>query len=174
MKRSEEPESAQPPRAANALVNLEVAYEPRDVEVSRILVLGLALALAVMVAGVVVWLTLRSLSAKQARSEAPESPLRVGLTQQLPPEPRLQGAPGHNALGPEDLKEMEDSANATLSSYGWVDQKAGIARVPIQEAMKLLLTRGLPTAQQTSGAQPNGSNPAPTRAPRSQSSGKQP
>lgn len=174
MKRSEESESAKPQHDANVPVNPEVAYEPRDVEVSRILILGMALALAVVVAGVVVWLTLRTLSAEQTRSEAPPSPLRVGMAEPLPPEPRLQGVPGHRALGPEDLKEMEDSANATLSSYGWVDQKAGIARVPIQEAMKLLLARGLPTSQQTSDAQPNESSPPPTQTPRSQSSGKQP
>ncbi len=174
MKRSDEPESAKPRHHAGALVNPEVAYEPRDVEVSRILVLGVGLAVAVVAAALVVWLTLRSLSSEQARSEAPPSPLRVGMTEQLPPEPRLQGAPGHKPLGPEDLKEMEDSANATLSSYGWVDQKAGIARVPIQEAMKLLLARGLPAAAQISGAQPNGSKAAPAEPPRPRSSGKQP
>jgi hypothetical protein len=32
----------------------------------------------------------------------------------------------------------------TLYSYGWVDEKAGIVRIPIDRAMDLLVQRGLP------------------------------
>ena len=35
-----------------------------------------------------------------------------------------------------------------LDSYGWVDKNAGIVRIPIDEAMKLTLQRGLPTRQE--------------------------
>jgi hypothetical protein len=31
-----------------------------------------------------------------------------------------------------------------LYSYGWVDQKAGVVRIPIDRAMDLLVQRGLP------------------------------
>lgn len=31
-----------------------------------------------------------------------------------------------------------------LNSYGWVDEKAGVARIPIDRAMKLMVERGLP------------------------------
>ena len=31
-----------------------------------------------------------------------------------------------------------------LDSYGWVDKNAGVVRIPIDEAMKLTLERGLP------------------------------
>ena len=31
-----------------------------------------------------------------------------------------------------------------LHGYGWVDEKAGVARIPIDEAKKLMLERGLP------------------------------
>jgi hypothetical protein len=34
--------------------------------------------------------------------------------------------------------------NETLYSYGWVDEKAGIVRIPIDRAMDLLVQRGLP------------------------------
>ena len=36
----------------------------------------------------------------------------------------------------------------TLYSYGWVDEKAGIARIPIDRAMDLLVQRGLPVLPQ--------------------------
>jgi len=41
---------------------------------------------------------------------------------------------------------LQDAADAILNSYGWVDEKAGVARIPIQQAMKRLATKGLPTA----------------------------
>ena len=34
----------------------------------------------------------------------------------------------------------------TLEGYGWVDQPGGVARIPIEEAKKLLFERGLPVA----------------------------
>lgn len=33
----------------------------------------------------------------------------------------------------------------TLDSYGWVDQQAGVVRIPIDRAMELVAQRGLPT-----------------------------
>jgi hypothetical protein len=35
-----------------------------------------------------------------------------------------------------------------LHSYGWVDQKAGVVRIPIDRAMDLIAQRGLPTSPQ--------------------------
>ncbi|HEY4843693.1 MAG TPA: hypothetical protein VIH78_17110 [Terriglobales bacterium] len=41
----------------------------------------------------------------------------------------------------KDLIEQEEQ----LNSYGWVDQKAGVAHIPIERAMELIVQRGLPT-----------------------------
>jgi hypothetical protein len=38
------------------------------------------------------------------------------------------------------LMNQEDQ----LNSYGWVDEKAGVARIPIERAMELMVQRGLP------------------------------
>jgi hypothetical protein len=38
----------------------------------------------------------------------------------------------------------------TLYSYGWVDEKAGTVRIPIERAMDLLVQRGLPVRSQGS------------------------
>jgi len=35
-----------------------------------------------------------------------------------------------------------------LESYAWVDKNAGIVRIPIEEAIRLTLQRGLPTRQE--------------------------
>lgn len=41
----------------------------------------------------------------------------------------------------KDLLQQEEQ----LNSYGWVDQKAGVAHIPIERAMELIAQRGLPT-----------------------------
>jgi len=40
-----------------------------------------------------------------------------------------------------------------LNSYGWVDEKAGVAHIPIEQAMDLIVQRGLPVlpAESASG-----------------------
>jgi hypothetical protein len=70
-------------------------------------------------------------------------PLAVGQGDRLPPEPRLQANPR------QDLKELRDAEEARLKSYGWVDRNAGVVRIPIDEAMKLTLQRGLPARAAT-------------------------
>ena len=35
-----------------------------------------------------------------------------------------------------------------LNSYGWVDEKAGVAHIPIERAMELMVQRGLPVCAQ--------------------------
>jgi len=48
-------------------------------------------------------------------------------------------------VNPEfDLSKSRAAAEATLNSYGWVDRKAGVARIPIERAMQLTIERGLP------------------------------
>ncbi|SRR5579862_483902 len=63
------------------------------------------------------------------------------------PEPRLQVAPE------QDLKAMRTRDEAELHSYGWIDRRAGIVRIPIERAMDLLLEKGPPVRGQP-GANP--------------------
>lgn len=43
-----------------------------------------------------------------------------------------------------DLAALRSRENAELESYGWVDRKAGVVRIPIDRAIDLLAERGLP------------------------------
>jgi hypothetical protein len=70
-------------------------------------------------------------------------------SQAPPPGPKLQV---HPAL---DLKDLLQDENAKLNSYAWVDQKAGIVRIPIDRAMDLLVKNGLP-ARSGPPAKPTG------------------
>jgi len=84
---------------------------------------------------VVLWM-FDDFAADVARHNKPLSPLAE--TQQIPAGPLLQVTPH------ADLKAFRASEHAVLHSYGWIDPKAGIVRIPIGRAMKLLAERGLP------------------------------
>jgi hypothetical protein len=56
----------------------------------------------------------------------------------LPPEPRLQ------VTAPKDLEQYKAAQEEILNNYGWVDQNAGIVRIPIDRAMDILVQKGLP------------------------------
>ena len=55
------------------------------------------------------------------------------------PDPRLE----EDERG--ELKNVLLDQEQELNSYGWVDEKAGVARIPIERAMQLVAQRGLPT-----------------------------
>jgi hypothetical protein len=57
----------------------------------------------------------------------------------IPPEPRLQPHPANEL---QSLRRHEDDV---LNHYGWVDQKAGVVRIPVDKAMDILARRGFPT-----------------------------
>ena len=66
----------------------------------------------------------------------PVSPLAE--LQQPPSGPRLQ-------VDPElDLAQFEVIEDSLVNSYGWVQKEAGVVRIPVDEAMKLMLQRGFP------------------------------
>ena len=52
------------------------------------------------------------------------------------PEPRLQIAPG------QDLETMNEANRQKLGTYGWVDRTTGIARIPIERAMDIVVDQG--------------------------------
>jgi len=46
---------------------------------------------------------------------------------------------------PAALAEFRAQEDALLTSWGWVEKDRGIARMPIDEAMKIVAARGLPS-----------------------------
>ena len=116
----------------------DVAHETSDVNIRAILTFGAGLILLGAVVYFVVWLLFGYLSRREnAASASPAYPLAVGQGDRLPPEPRLQEHPR------QDLKDLRASEDALLKSYGWVDKNQGVVRIPIEEAMRLTLQRGL-------------------------------
>ncbi len=56
------------------------------------------------------------------------------------PAPRLEAHPVN------DYQVFLKSSEKELHTYGWVDRKAGVVRMPIERAMQLTVQRGLPEA----------------------------
>jgi hypothetical protein len=67
-----------------------------------------------------------------------DKPRSAVATDTLPPAPRLQKS------AQADMQAMREAEHEWLSSYDWVDQKNGIVRIPISEAMDRVARAGLP------------------------------
>lgn len=59
-------------------------------------------------------------------------------TRQIPPGPRLEAEPA------AALRRVRERENTLLQTYEWLDQRQGVARIPIERAKELLLEKGLP------------------------------
>jgi hypothetical protein len=122
--------------------NPEVVHEESDVNVRAILGFGAGL-LAVGVIIHLLLLVLFSYYTKQAAQVPRAFPLSAEYQQQAPPQPRLQAHPE------EDMRQLRAQEDAVLHGYGWVDKSSGVARIPIDEAMKIVVQRGLPARKAT-------------------------
>jgi hypothetical protein len=65
-------------------------------------------------------------------------PLAATEEQRLPPVPRLQQFPRN------ELYTFRTEERDRLETYGWESKAAGTVHIPIEEAMKLTVERGLP------------------------------
>jgi len=134
----------------------ELRYEQADVRPASILRFALALVIVVVLSSVFL-LGLFTLLARQERRHDPPPPPLAPQAGRLPPMPRLQSTPL------QDLEELRAEQEKELTSYGWVDARAGIAHIPIDEAIKIAAARGLPHA--SPAAVPSASPPAPAPSP---------
>lgn len=123
--------------------NPTVHHEGSDVNVGGVFGFALGLAIAAAIIHFAVWVLFTFFAARSSRRVAPEFPLAVQQENRLPPEPRLQTNPR------QDLSDLRAQEDAILQSYGWVDKNAGLVRIPIEQAMKMTVQRGLPARQET-------------------------
>ena len=67
--------------------------------------------------------------------------MAAGQQDRLPPTPRFQENPQ------QEMQELRAKQKALLEGYGWVNKEAGVARIPIEEAMRMVVERGLPVRE---------------------------
>jgi hypothetical protein len=144
------------------------AYETRDIKLRPLVVFIAGLTIVGLFTYLVIFVLFRLFSGQAARQDAQVAPSSVSRPapapgeERLPPEPRIQANPAADLRG---LREQED---AILSTYGWVDRPAGIARLPIDVAMKQVVAEGLPVRQPES-APPAAGTPAAANTPKGES-----
>ncbi len=62
----------------------------------------------------------------------------------MPPEPRLQGVPGHQTDPQADLRQKVHDDSEANEKFEWIDRGSGIAQIPVKDAMKMIAEKGLP------------------------------
>jgi len=130
-------------------VNADVAFEKGDVNPSAIYIYLIGLAVAVVLSYGVCIFVLRGTTRVAESSDTPLPPIRQEMGSEyraMPPEPRLQGVPGHGNDPQADLREKTKQDMDANERYDWIDQNAGIAQIPVKDAMKILAEKGLPGA----------------------------
>ena len=70
--------------------------------------------------------------------------LAKSKSEELPPLPRLQLAPGSAEHPLDEGLQYRDSVVRELESYGYINKAAGTVHIPIELAKELLLKKGLP------------------------------
>ena len=155
--------------------NEEVEFEQEDLGARPILIFLAALVIGCVLVALLLRGLYSYLDAYQNRHEPVQNP----LAQQTRTDPRLV-EPGDIAKFPQprletnetiDINKFRLQEEQTLNSYGWVDQEAGVVRIPIDRAMELLAQRGLPTRPPAGAAPPSVVNTAKEAAHKSDSSG---
>ena len=144
----------------------DAGYERRDVQISSVVRFGAGLFVGIIVALLLMWGLYRYFESGVAEAERAEVPAtRLATDQQQPPAPVLQSAPGSKfelSDPVEEMKQMREEEDELLTNPGWVDQNAGVVRIPINRAKELLLERGLPVRSPT--ATPDSEAAAPESA----------
>jgi hypothetical protein len=121
------------PEAINAHTRPEIGYEHRDISVKGIAVSTIhffvwsTVIIALTYVGFVMMIDL------------PVRPTDPPKTIPAYPNPLLQGTE-QVAVDIAELKRAEDEQ---LSTYGWVDQEKGVARIPIDRAIDEVAEKGL-------------------------------
>jgi len=133
-------------------------FERRDLSAGG--VLGFLGGLGIV--GVLIYLVLSGMYGFLNRYEKAHQPAQnplVGATSADTRHPTLQEAdkfplPRLETNEGEQLSDRRVREEETLNTYGWLDQKAGVAHIPIERAMALIVERGLPTAPQNCAEPP--------------------
>ena len=102
-----------------------VAFESRDVKARTIYVYLAVLAVAVVLSYVASVFILRVTTKMAAESDTPPPPVRQEMKNYLtmPPEPRLQGVPGHGTDPQYDLREKVREDTEANEKAGWIEIK---------------------------------------------------
>ncbi|HYY56527.1 MAG TPA: hypothetical protein VE842_04290 [Pyrinomonadaceae bacterium] len=137
--------------------NPDVTHEVSDVNVRAILQFVVGLIIFAAVVHVLMWYMLKFFEQRQEKATPPPAPMALTEKERLPPEPRLQVAPGwrvDEGNGREvNLALKEPTAEIEIVRRQWDevllkgqrDESGNVVAIPIEEAKRQLIEKGLPT-----------------------------
>jgi len=142
--------------------NVEVTHERSDVSVRGVLTFVAVLIIAGLAIHLGVWLLFDYFSAQEAKQPGP-GPMALKAAERLPPEPRLQAAPGFRIVL-ENGQEIGLGKGAPQAEYrllreqwqenlktGLKDSTGKVVGMPIDAAIDKVLLQGLPSRVQGPG-----------------------
>ncbi len=125
------------------LRNEGIDFEPSDFDARPTFITGVSLLIGVWVVIALVYVVFAYLAHERAINSPPPLPVQAHGNP-MPPYPRLQPSPR------KDLKTLRAREDWELNHYFWADQAKGRVAIPIERAMDILATRGIPPQKQPS------------------------
>ena len=122
----------------------------REIDVRSIAKWMGGLLVITIVVQVLMWWLIRGFEWVDAKGDPALTPIQQANPQQLPPNPRLQTAPGFAGNNPdawaksdlEDMMDLRAEESKVLDQPAWINQGEGRLRVPIDVAMEVIASRG--------------------------------
>jgi hypothetical protein len=122
----------------------DVSFEARDVSTSPILKFLMYLGIAIVLSYGLTLVVYRGLTHYWQSTYTPPPPSRGNAPATMPPEPRMQGMPGHLTDPQSDMRDKVKADSEANNQFLWIDKSSGIAQIPVSEAMKIIAEKGLP------------------------------
>ena len=124
-------------------------HEHPDANVSMIVQLAVWLTASAVIVHILMWFTFALFVNVREKTGPAEFQLAIQQGPRLPSGARLQAKPANEIA---DFHRRED---AVLDGYSWIDKGAGTVRIPISEAMRLTLERGLTSRPADASTRPS-------------------
>lgn len=138
--------------------NPDVTYEKTDAYPRPLYQFLFWISVTCIVSAIFSWFTLEALK-KWRDGGATRAVMAPAQDTSEPPAPRIQT---RESL---DLTAFKKEEKEVLSTYGIVDKEQGLYRIPIEEAMRLTVERGLPVRGEDPKTAPAGkSETVPAKA----------
>ena len=142
------------PGEEDPLHNVDVEHEHTDINVRAVIGSAIVLIVVVVVSQLLMWALFAVFENQATANEPAVSPL-AAVPATMPKNqmgtavftPETIAGPHLLTNEPLNLQQQRDKEQKVLHGYGWVNQGAGIARMPIDEAKKLIIERGLPVRE---------------------------
>lgn len=140
---------------SDTAVDLNIAYEQNEIQLKGIFGFAIGLFLLIVITFALMWALLNVLKDYSAENAGPANPMVMSDKERLPPEPRLQGAPGFGVESDKGKISMELGAPQAeyrelkkqwddLLEHGQKDKRTGVvSMMPISEAKEKFLSQNV-------------------------------